>query len=163
MAYSIRPSLLDEVILQGGITNPFGRAFIEPLAVKTSRSNNTVTPTLNVYEDATSYYVLGLMPGLNPEQLDISVKENILTISGEYNFSQWPQTIASENNNSQNSGFRTLLNEVPQGKFSRQIKLGATFDQERIQASYENGVLRLTLPKAQNSLPKKISLSATQS
>lgn len=162
MAYVIRPSLVDEVMLRGGISSPLGRAFIEPLAVKTNRSSNAVTPVLNVYEDNTAFYVLGLMPGLDPNQLDINVKENILTISGEYSFSQWPQTTTSDNEHA-NNNFRTLLNEAPQGKFSRQLKLGATFDQERIEASYENGVLKLTLPKAQNSLPKRISLNATQS
>lgn len=169
MTSLIRPSVFDEMVsLRDAVNNLYENSFISPTL---GRPNAMATP-LNVYEDNSNYYVVGLLPGLEPDKLDLSVKENVLTISGEYNFNDWPQvtlvekTTSKSNGNSNSHGqqasgssFRTLLNELPTGKFFRQLALPGAFDFEGIAANYENGLLKLTLPKAERSQTKRISLT----
>jgi HSP20 family protein len=103
------------------------------------------------------------VPGIDVDKLDLNVKENILTISGEYNYGAWPQTtqVATETENSQQTKpqFRTLVNEIAQGKFVRQFKLAVPFDADKIEAHYDNGLLKLTLPKSERHQPKRITVN----
>ena len=156
MSYLVRPSLFDEILTRGGASSPLTRSFVEPLVVRSE--NAGVTPKLNVYEDSYNYYVMGLFPGLNADQLDVSVKENVLTISGEYNFGNCPEIVPAEGENN-TPQYRTLVSELPQGKFTRQIKFAAALNFDKIDSSFENGLLKLTLPKAESNQPRKISLT----
>jgi HSP20 family protein len=83
---------------------------------------------------------------VNPEQINISFQDDVLTISGEI-----PQPAIAENEQA-----RTLLFERSYGKFSRSIRLAQPIDADHVEASYENGVLTLTLAKAPEAQPRLI-------
>ena len=103
---------------------------------------------LDVYESDAVYTVTTTLPGLNIDQIQITLHEGVLTISGE---------LAEPNV----ENHRALLQERAYGKFSRSVKLPELVDAERVEATYQNGVLTLTLPKTPNAQPRLIPVKAT--
>ncbi len=105
-------------------------------------------PLLNIGEDGDNVYVDALAPGVDPKTLDVSVKQNQLTISGEKKAllsSVEPTAV----HRSERSG----------GQFSRSINLPMDVSVEKIQASYQDGLLKLILPKAEASKPRQIRVN----
>ncbi|TLS39979.1 Hsp20/alpha crystallin family protein [Streptomyces montanus] len=90
------------------------------------------------------------LPGVDPESIDLDVERNVLTVKAERRLS------ADEN-------AEIVIAERPTGSFSRQLFLGETLDTERIDASYEAGVLRLRIPVAEQAKPRKIAISGGDS
>jgi HSP20 family protein len=89
------------------------------------------------------------LPGVNPETVDIDVERNVLTVRAE----RPPK----------NGDWELLAAERPTGLFSRQLVLGDNLDLERVEAAYDAGVLRLTIPVAERAKPRKIEVTTTQS
>jgi HSP20 family protein len=103
-----------------------------------------VFPPINVSQDPNSFYVRAEVPGIKANELSISAVNNRLTISGK-------REIPAENE--QVSYHRR---ERPEGSFNRSLTLPAELDVERIEARYVDGILTLTLPKAEAAKPRQI-------
>ncbi len=103
-------------------------------------------PALNVYEEGDTLIVEAQLPGLKPEDLDINVEQGVLTISG--------QTTAEEERKERNY----LVREHRTGRFSRSLRLPATYDADTCQANFEHGVLRLAFPKSEAAKPRRIQI-----
>ena len=103
-------------------------------------------PALNVYEEGDQLTVEAQLPGLKPEDLDINVEQGVLTISG--------QTTTDEERKERNY----LVREHRTGRFSRSLRLPATYDSEGCTASFEHGVLRLAFPKSEAAKPRRIQI-----
>jgi HSP20 family protein len=88
------------------------------------------------------------LPGTKPENIDIDVERNVLTVRAE--------RVAT------NGDWQRLTSERTHGQFSRQLVLGDNLDLERIEAAYEAGVLRLTIPVAEKAKPRKIEVGGAQ-
>jgi HSP20 family protein len=116
-------------------------------AVGTPASFQSWSPPLDVYEDKDSFTVVIDLPGLKKENIEISLREQNLTISG--------QRIAEERAGDQ--GFRA---ERFYGSFQRTVNLPAQVDPNRVKASYQDGILKVVLPKAETAKPKQIAVSA---
>jgi len=141
--------------------NPFGTLFNEVHAVQEemARLFNRVSPfaasgpaaaapLLNVWEDEQALYVDADLPGVDPAKLDVTVTEgNQLTIQGER---AAPDI----------QGAAWVRQERPTGPFVRVVGLPALVDAEKVEAKYEHGVLRLTLPKHEAAKPRKIQVQA---
>jgi HSP20 family protein len=103
-------------------------------------------PLLNLLEDQNHVYIEALTPGVDPKSLNLTVMQNRLTLSGE------------------KSGVREIKpeafhrNERASGKFVRTIDLPMEVDEGAIQAEYKNGLLVVTLPKAEKAKPKQINV-----
>ena len=135
--------LLDSV-KPSGWTFPFSR--ISFLPGRAARAY----PLLNVGEDADSIHIHALAPGIDPKTLDVSITGNQLSISGE--------------KKPANEGIRPEAlhrSERAAGRFVRTVSLTADVDAARVQAAYSDGLLRITLPKAETAKPKKISVSVS--
>jgi HSP20 family protein len=103
-------------------------------------------PPLNVWEDEHAVYVEADLPGVDPAQLEVTVTEgNQLTVRGE----RPAPSIA---------GAVWLRQERPFGKFVRVVELPSLVDADKVEANYESGVLRLTLPKHEAAKPRKIAV-----
>lgn len=102
---------------------------------------------LDVYETDQAYTVVASVPGLGAEDINITLHEGTLTISGE-----WVETVAKSDENNT----RALLRERTYGKFSRTINLPQIIDADAVEATYENGLLTLALPKQPNAQPRQI-------
>ncbi len=103
-------------------------------------------PALNVYEDGDTLVVEAQLPGLKPEDLDINVEQGVLTISG--------QTTAEEEHKAR----AYLIREHRTGRFSRSLRLPATYNPDACQANFEHGVLRLSFPKSEAAKPRRIQI-----
>lgn len=101
---------------------------------------------MDAYRDGDTFVVELDLPGVDPELLELDVERNVLTVKAE----RRPTT--GENTD-------IVVAERPIGSFSRQLFLGETLDTERIDASYEAGVLRLTIPVSEQAKPCKIVIS----
>jgi len=103
-------------------------------------------PAVDIYETAHQLVVKTDLPDIKPEELDIRVENNILTIRGEREF----EKKVNENN--------YLRVERSYGSFSRSFSLANTVNTEAIQADYKNGVLTLSIPKREEAKPKQIKV-----
>lgn len=100
---------------------------------------------LDVYEDENSYTVYALIPGVDPEKIEITALENVLTIAGQVT----PPTI---------EGAKALWRELGPGQFRRQVTLPTEVNIEAAQATYEHGFLRLALPKSEAAKPHTVKV-----
>ena len=105
-------------------------------------------PLVNVSEDANALYVTALAPGLDPSAIQLTVQDNRLTIAGE------KPRVAAE---IQPEAFHR--SERAAGKFMRTVTLPIDVEHEQVQADYKNGLLVITLPKAETAKPKQIAVS----
>ncbi len=107
-----------------------------------------VFPLMNVTEDKNNYYVRAELPGIPSNELDISVTGDTLSVSGE-------KVVSSEDENA-----KYHRRERDAGSFSRVISLPAQVDTDKVEAKSENGILTVTLPKAESTKPKQITVEA---
>jgi HSP20 family protein len=101
---------------------------------------------MDAWRDGHEFIVEFDLPGIDPQSIDLDVERNVLTVKAE----RKPST---------GSEVELVASERPRGVFSRQVILGDTLDAERIEASYNAGVLRLTIPVAEKAKPRKIAIS----
>lgn len=106
------------------------------------------TPDTDVLETAHEIRVVTELPDMEPEDIDISLENNILTISGEKTMER---TEGDEN-------ATYHLSERRWGKFSRSFVLPREVEQDRIDAQFRNGVLTITIPKSEKAKPRRISI-----
>ena len=99
---------------------------------------------INIREEDESYVLSALVPGLNAEDLSIQVLEDVVRIEGEYKADEQSY----------------LVRELPSGSFQRTLRLPSVIDADQVEAEVANGVLTLTLPKAESARPKKISIKS---
>ncbi|MET9804210.1 Hsp20/alpha crystallin family protein [Streptomyces sp. NPDC006368] len=101
---------------------------------------------MDAYRDGESFVVQLDLPGVTPESIDLDVERNVLTVRAE-------RRTAPEGD------VEMVISERPAGTFSRQLFLGETLDTERVEASYDSGVLTLRIPVAEQAKPRKIAVS----
>lgn len=104
-------------------------------------------PLINLLEDKDNLYLEALTPGVDPQSLDVSVIRSRLTLSGEK--VHIPAEVRPE-------AFHR--NERSSGKFVRTFDLPVEVNEERIQAEYKNGLLVITLPKAEKAKPRQVNV-----
>ncbi len=108
----------------------------------------TGAPALDLYQDADNFTVKAELPGLKKEDIRITLHDGVLTLSGERR---------AEKAHDAKGGSR---NERFFGQFERSINLPMQVDGTRVTASYEDGVLTVTLPKAEAAKPRQIEIQA---
>lgn len=105
---------------------------------------------VDMYETNDNLVIKASVPGIKPEQLDVTVQGETLTIKGEMQEEQ------------QREQGRYHFRERRQGSFSRTLTLPFPIQSDKVQATFENGVLMLTLPKAEEIKPKTIKVQVKQ-
>lgn len=149
MANIIRWEPFNEAVsLRDAMDRLFEESFITPRFFAPLREGVMGTLPLDVVETENDVIVKASVPGLKPEDIDITVVGDTLTIKGE---------TKSEKKEEKNS---YLLQERRFGSFQRAITLPVTVQSDKAQADFENGVLTLTLPKAEEVKPKQIKVNA---
>jgi len=107
----------------------------------------TFTPEVDIFETDGSLVVVADMPGVKAENLDIDLRENILTLAGSVISPEGPDEV-------------DILREYQTGTYFRQFTLSEMINQPEIDAKMTDGVLRLTLPKVKPVSPRKIKVKA---
>ena len=100
-------------------------------------------PKVNVYEYDDKVGIIAEIPGLDKKQLEVSVEDGVLTISGD------------KHSAFENEGAKVLRRELKQSSFKRQFELGELLDGENIKASFKDGILSVSVPKVEPEKPKK--------
>src|SRR6185312_1028344 len=101
---------------------------------------------MDAYRDGEQFVVHFDLPGVDPSSVDLNVERNVLTVK-------------AERTHSYGEDVELQVAERPRGVFSRQLFLGDTLDADRVEASYDAGVLTLRIPIAEKAKPRKIEIS----
>lgn len=131
--------------LRGSMDRVFDRR-LRPTA-RTAYGAPSPSLNLNVSESEDGYSIEAAVPGVKPEDVEIKVKDNILTISGSFATRE------------QDEGERYIRREISSGSFERSLRLGPTIDVDKVEASFENGLLSLTLPKRAEAKARMIEVA----
>ncbi len=100
-------------------------------------------PKVNVYEYDDKVGIVAEIPGLDKKQLEVSVEEGVLTISGD------------KHSTFESDGAKVLRRELKQSSFKRQFELGELLDGDNISANFKDGILSVSVPKIEPEKPKK--------
>lgn len=125
----------------------FEESFVGPQWRSLWSAEGGATLALDVYETGDTLVVSGPVPGVKPEEVEITVTGNTLTIKGE--------TKAEEREEQGNY----LRQEVRYGAFQRTVQLPVDVQADKAEAVFENGMLTLTLPKSEQVKPKSIKVN----
>jgi len=128
------------------LQNQINRLFNEAFDRSEEGSLTPWAPAVDIYETEQELVVKADLPDVKPEDLDIRVENNVLTIRGERKF----EKKVSED--------KYLRVERAYGSFSRSFSLASTVNTEAIKADYKDGVLTLTIPKREEAKPKQIKV-----
>jgi HSP20 family protein len=104
------------------------------------------TMPIDAYRDGDQFVIRFDLPGVDRDSIDVTAEKNVLTVRAERN---WQPS----------EGLEVVVAERPQGTFTRQLFLGESLDVDRITASYEGGVLTLSVPVAQQAKPRRVEIS----
>ncbi|MEJ5366001.1 MAG: Hsp20/alpha crystallin family protein [Desulfosoma sp.] len=105
-----------------------------------------VFPPLNVSEDKDNLYVRAELPGINPGDIEISVEGDTLTLRGERKSAEVGENVSYHRR------------EREFGRFRRSLTLPTRINTDKVEAVFKNGILRITLPKAEEVRPKQIAV-----
>lgn len=110
-------------------------------------TNRVVPMPMDAYRKGDRFIVHFDIPGVDPGSIDLTVEKNVLTVKAER---RWE---ASDNE-------EPIVRERPQGVFTRQLFLGEGLDADHIEAAYDQGVLTLRIPVAEQAKPHKVKITA---
>ena len=110
-------------------------------------TNRPAVMPMDAWREGDRFVIEFDLPGVSRDSIDLDVERNVLTVRAE--------RVA------RNGDWESLASERPRGVFSRQLVLGDNLDLDGIQADYEGGVLRLTVPVAEKAKPRRIEVSGT--
>ena len=106
------------------------------------------TPSINVREDQDAFHIEAELPGVDPDDVEISLEDRVLTISGE------------KRSASEREGESYHVAERSYGRFERSFTLGRTVDADAIEARFDQGVLHVSIPKPEEQKPRRIQIRA---
>lgn len=107
----------------------------------------TWAPAVDIYETGDAFVVEAELPGIDPENIEVSVDEGVLTLKGERRLEK---EVKEENYHRVERAY---------GMFTRAVRLPTDIDADKVQAGYDNGVLKVTIPKTEPKKPKSIPVN----
>ena len=145
-------SLMNDVVsLRDAMDRLFNESFVPGQArTEWSVGERRAAMPLDVYATESEMTVIAAIPGVDPENIDISIEKGQVTIKGEL-----PDVAEAEEAQSAT----WYLHELPNGTFQRTLSLPFEIDAGSAAATFDNGMLRLTLPKAEAERPKQIKVT----
>ena len=128
------------------IFDEFERMMRRPGMPATAR---TWSVAVDVAENEDAYVVHATLPGIEVDDLEITLEDDVLTLKGEFKAEE----------EEENERFHVRERQI--GSFSRSVRFPVTVDGDAVEATYKNGVLRLNVPKAEAVKPKRITVHAS--
>ncbi len=141
-----RPEVWSAFDQLSNLRQEINRFFEVPGSAAASEVFNSWSPSVDLYEDKDKLVVKVEVPGFNKEDIDISLHEGALTISGE-------------RKEERVEGSRTTRSERFYGRFQRTFTLPRLVNASKVAAAYKDGILTVTLPKAEEAKPRQIEVS----
>ena len=115
------------------------------LQAESTRARQVFIPRTDIIEKSDSIVLIADMPGVDEQHMDITLEKGVLTIYGTVDTAY-------------NQDYRVAYAEYGIGDYRRSFRVTDEIDQDKIEATLKNGVLRLMLPKAEQAKPKKITV-----
>jgi HSP20 family protein len=140
----LRKPINEVVTLREAMDQLFDDAFMRPMGQGGLGGN----PAIDMYQTKDNVIVKAGLPGLKPEDVQISITANVLSLSGEF----------KEESEQKEKAYH--LREQRFGSFERSVALPTDVQTEKASADFENGVLTITLPKSEAVKPKTINIKA---
>ena len=132
------------VSLRDAMDSLFENALTTPLSG--AQGSSSYYMPVDVSENEDSFVVRASVPGVNPEDMNVTVTDNVLTIEGQIKHEE------------EKENARYHVRERRWGSFNRQITLPMPVNADAVQTDFSNGILTLTLPKSEESKPKRIAI-----
>jgi HSP20 family protein len=114
-------------------------------AQESTRPMRAFLPTTDIFETDDALTMLLEMPGVDRENIEISVENGVLTVEGKINFSKY-------------EGLQPVYSEYNIGPFRRTFRISSRIDQDKIKAEMQDGVITLVLPMAEQAKPRRIDV-----
>jgi HSP20 family protein len=149
MANLTRYDPFNEMItLRQAMDRLFEDSFVSPFTWRSLEGESGVTPALDVHQTADEIVVTAALPGVKPNDVDITLTGQTLQIRGEF---KSDEKVDKD---------QYLYRERRYGTFSRQLQLPVRVSGDKIEATFDNGVLTLRMPKADEVKPRQIQIKA---
>jgi HSP20 family protein len=110
----------------------------------------TYTPPVTIWETDDAFHAALMAPGLDENSIDVVVQDDTLTIQGELALQPL-------------EGARVIWQEFAPVRFCRVLRLGAPIDRDRIEATYRDGLLLITMPRAEEAKPRRVEVRIAES
>jgi HSP20 family protein len=148
-----RDPFVELTSLQDRVNRLFNQAFggFEGVGIEQPFTSAEIVPPIDIVEGEEKIVLVAEVPGVKPEDLVVTLENNILTITGERKLKE----VEEEKEN-------LLRVERRFGKFARSFTLPAAVDPEKVVATFENGLLTITLAKREEFKPKQINIAVTK-
>lgn len=125
-------------------------------------SGSSWRPAIDIHENDQAYLIDAEVPGIDPKDIEITLRNGVLTLSGERSY-HYDSARDKANAESGNAANMTRHVERRYGRFVRRFTLPDSADADAVEAHAENGVLQVTVPKKAQSQPRRIEVKATTS
>jgi HSP20 family protein len=130
-----------------------GSPFRTPWSDSDNGTSVTRAMPLDVYATDDEAVIIAAVPGMRPDDLDVTVHQNTISLTGK---------IGNVSDTEAAKGATWYLQELGSGSYHRSITLPFQINADDVQASFENGIVRVVLPKAEQAKPRKIALNYRQ-
>jgi HSP20 family protein len=140
----------DFVVLRDAMNQLLEESFVPARGTRSGNGTSTVRPLpLDVYTTPDEAVVIAAVPGMNPQDLEVTVNQSVVTLSG---------TVPTAAESEQGKQATWYLHELWHGQFRRSVNLPFEVDASKADATFENGIVRIILPKAERARPHKIAI-----
>lgn len=150
---TVAPAASDAMSLRDMMNQLMENAFVSPeqwFSGASPLTSPTSGPALDVTENADAYMIKAALPGWKPDQVEITFEGGTVSLRGEVN----------EENEQTDENTRWHRREIRRMSFNRSLTLPTEVEADKAKAEFENGILTLTLPKAEVVKPKQIKIVA---
>ena len=139
----------EALTLHDAMNQLFAQSFVRPGWF--ANSSQAWAVPVDVFETGQGYQVRALLPGIQPQDIELTVQQNTISIKGQYHPSvQEGQKVT------------WLMQEIGSGTFERTLTFPKPLDADKVETNYENGVLSIHVPLTESSRPKRISITGGQ-
>jgi HSP20 family protein len=152
MSISRYDPLHEALSLRRAMDQLFEQSFIRPRGMFGVLEEEAAIAPMDVCDTDQGYEVCMALPGVKPDDIEVTVQQNMLTVKGRVSS---PVEEAERKN--------WTMREIPTGTFRRSVTFDRPVDVDNIRTRFENGILAISLPVSQAAAPKRISLSGGQS
>ncbi len=144
---------VDPLLEMRSMEDTFNRMFGYPVSGSFDRGLQVATLPVDIYEKDNKLIVRAAVPGVKPEDLDVAIENNVLTIRGE----------TKSNFEDEDSETKVYRREVSFGQFSRSIRLPDTLEFDKADAEFKHGFVTIAIPKVeqQKPQPRKLTVRST--
>ena len=133
----------DMLSMRQAMNRLFERNFVRP----TWLEGNAMLAPMDVVENEQGYQVKAQLPGVKPEDIELTVQANGLTLKGQY-----------QSSTKEDKKGNWLVQEIRSGSFGRSVSFAKPIDTDKVETSYENGVLTILAPFSEAARPRKIDV-----